>query len=193
MKTELGTRSRLIATTAELLQTRGYQATGLNRILQGSSTAKGALYHHFPGGKEELAVHALAAGGAFVDQAIEQALASTDNLSEALHILAQAFAEQLQTSNYQKGCPIATTALEEAALNDHLQLACNKVFHAWQARTEQSLLQSGWEPTNATKMATFILAVLEGGLLLSRVERTTQPLEQVVDILAILLTQGEKK
>ncbi len=49
----------MIETMAKLLQKQGYHGTGLNEVIQVSGSPKGSIYHHFPGGKEALAVAAI--------------------------------------------------------------------------------------------------------------------------------------
>jgi AcrR family transcriptional regulator len=52
------TRSALVTSAIELFALRGYPATSLDAIAAAARVTKGALYHHFPGGKKELFVAA---------------------------------------------------------------------------------------------------------------------------------------
>jgi len=52
------TRTRMIETTARLLQHRGYHGTALSDILAASAAPRGSLYFHFPGGKDQLVIEA---------------------------------------------------------------------------------------------------------------------------------------
>lgn len=54
------TRERLIRAGVELFQTKGYHGVGIVEILQAAGAPKGSFYHHFPRGKEQLAVEAMA-------------------------------------------------------------------------------------------------------------------------------------
>ena len=47
-------KRKVVETTRTLMQTQGYNATGLNQIIKVSGTPKGSLYHYFPGGKVRL-------------------------------------------------------------------------------------------------------------------------------------------
>lgn len=192
METE-GTRARLIAATSALLEAQGYHATGLNQILQESAAPKGSLYHHFPGGKEELAAEALAIAGQVITNDLDTIAEQGVDFATALSAIASVFCERLQTSDFQKGCPLATVALEMAATSDPLQHSCRDTYHAWQERIARSLIASyGWEPARASAIALFVLSAIEGALLLCRVERSTQPLERVVEELR-LLVEGDTK
>jgi AcrR family transcriptional regulator len=91
------TRSRILSAAQWLFRKRGYHATGVNDILAAANAPKGSLYHHFPGGKEEI--------GVAVIQAITEGLlglfaASRARSTEALLLQAGerlvAIAEQTQ-------------------------------------------------------------------------------------------------
>jgi TetR/AcrR family transcriptional regulator, lmrAB and yxaGH operons repressor len=55
----MDTKSLLIDTATTLFQQKGYKSVGLNEILKACNVTKGALYHHFPNGKEELLITCL--------------------------------------------------------------------------------------------------------------------------------------
>ena len=176
-----GTRVRIIAATTDLLEAQGYHATGLNQILQQSNAPKGSLYHHFPAGKEALAAEAMEAAGQVVTHDLDALIAAGLDFGSALTPLLAFFCERLRTSDFQKGCPVATVTLETAATSDPIQQACRSVYHCWQIRIEQLLIASGWSPTRAPAMALFALSAIEGALILCRAERSTLPLEQVAE------------
>lgn len=74
------TRERLIAVARELFGQRGYEATSIEAVLEGSGVARGALYHHFKG-KAELFDAALESlYGELALQAGDEARASEDPL-----------------------------------------------------------------------------------------------------------------
>ncbi len=96
METE-GTRARIIATTVALMEAQGYHATGLNQILHQSATPKGSLYHHFPGGKEELAAEAVLAAGQAITNDLDAIVVEGTDFGIALSLLSSLFRERLQT------------------------------------------------------------------------------------------------
>ncbi len=172
------TKARLIETTADLIASQGYHATGLNQITHESGTPMGSLYYHFRGGKDELVAAALLAGGEAITQAMRQVFPTADSLPAALRALVGILTEQLQTSDYRKGCPIATVILETAAQNDALQSTAQAIYREWQTEIADFLVKAGWLDERAAALAQFALTVIEGGLLLSRAERSIAPLEQ---------------
>ena len=63
-----------------LFQAKGYHATGINEVLERAKAPKGSFYHHFPGGKEALAIAAIqwieAETTAFLDKTAEDSAAA---------------------------------------------------------------------------------------------------------------------
>src|SRR5580704_7084036 len=58
-KSKLPTRDRLIRAGVYFFETQGYHGTGVAAILARAKSVKGSFYHHFPHGKEQLAVASL--------------------------------------------------------------------------------------------------------------------------------------
>ena len=48
------TRQRMLASTAQLIRERGARATSIDDVLTHSGAPRGSVYHHFPGGREQL-------------------------------------------------------------------------------------------------------------------------------------------
>ncbi|MBT5897125.1 MAG: helix-turn-helix transcriptional regulator, partial [Rhodospirillaceae bacterium] len=61
-------RQTMIWAAAKLFRRRGYSGTGLRDILAASGAARGSLYHHFPGGKEEIGAAAVTSAGGLVTE-----------------------------------------------------------------------------------------------------------------------------
>ncbi|MDQ2631261.1 MAG: TetR/AcrR family transcriptional regulator, partial [Actinomycetota bacterium] len=51
-------RDRMIRSAATLFRERGVEGTAFADVLEHSSTPRGSVYHHFPGGKQQLAEEA---------------------------------------------------------------------------------------------------------------------------------------
>jgi TetR/AcrR family transcriptional repressor of lmrAB and yxaGH operons len=179
-------RQAFIGATAELLQRQGFNATGLNEIVARSGAPKGSLYFHFPGGKEELAVAAMAQAGENLRQAIEAILTSSEDLAETLGRLVDTLAAGLQRSGYELGCPIATVALEAAASSEAVRTTADAAFGSWLDVLQRRLLEAGLNAADAERRALLVLAALEGALILARARRDTGPLAAVRDELVAL-------
>jgi TetR/AcrR family transcriptional repressor of lmrAB and yxaGH operons len=179
-------RQAFVAATADLLRRQGYNATGLNEIVAHAGAPKGSLYFHFPGGKEELAVTAMARSGDQLRRAIEALVTSSEDLGESLQRLVDALALGLESSSYEAGCPIATITLEAATTSEAVRTTADAVFSSWLAVLQERLVAAGLDVANAERRALFVLAAIEGALILARARRDTGPLSVVREELVAL-------
>ena len=58
------TRERILDVSADLFRRQGMAGTGIKQILRDADAPFGSLYHHFPGGKDELAAETIKRAGA---------------------------------------------------------------------------------------------------------------------------------
>jgi len=173
------TRERIVDATAVLFQRAGYTGTGLKQIAAESGAPMGSLYHFFPGGKEELAASALLASGVGYRLLIEAVLdGATDYVTGVADVFAGA-AEALRLSDYADACPIATVALEVASTNDTLRLVTAEVFEDWINTGVHRGVEAGLSAAAARDFAIFFIAALEGGFLLCRAAKSTDPMAAI--------------
>jgi AcrR family transcriptional regulator len=162
------TRAELVETMARLLRVQGYTATGRAQLLAESGVSNGSLYHHFPGGMEELAAAALEASGTLVSGALREALDSAPNAGQGL-VRFLDIAAGATTGERCAGCPIAPTALESPIISPRLRTVAARCFDDWEALIATRLRADGWPDGSAPAAASAALALIEGALLLARV------------------------
>ena len=170
----------MLEAAAVLFHTKGYHATGLNELVSASEAPKGSLYFHFPGGKEQLAAEALRLSG---DRLCEQITALVNQASgpaDAIEALIELLATSLEESDFQRGCPLATAALDAADDSAEIRNACASGYRSWQELITNSLASHGVANERAERLGTVVLAGIEGALLLAKTQRDTAPLYAVV-------------
>jgi len=153
---------------ARLLRDQGYTATGRAQLLAESDVSNGSLYHHFPGGMEELAQAALEASGRVVAEALREALDGAPSAGAGVARfldIAQATAIDDQCA----GCPVAPTALESPIISPRLREVAARSFGEWEALIAARLRADGWSEDSRSAAASAALALIEGALLLARV------------------------
>lgn len=182
---ESAARLRLIQTTARLLQTQGYHNTGLNQVVAEAGAPKGSLYHYFPGGKVALAVTAIEHSAQQTARILGELATGQPDAQRGLAAVIEHFIGEFESSAYQKGCPIATVTLEQAALDDAIQAACARAYALWQQGLAAWL--SALKVPNAAALAEHLLVLIEGAMLLSRAQRDCAPLRRVREGLPLLL------
>lgn len=183
-------RDQIIETTCSLLELQGYHATGLNQIVSESGSPKGSLYHYFPGGKEELTAESLSRVGRLVLDRIVVNLAMESNTAQSVRGFIHTVAENVALSGYRTGGPITTVAMETAATNERLRETCYQIYDGWQNAFRDRLVAGGFMADRSEALATVIVAGLEGGIILCRVRRSTQPLIAVGDEMGRLIAAG---
>lgn len=171
-------RDKLVAAAATLLRRRGYAATATTDVLRASGATSGSLYHHFPGGKEDLAVAALTASALAVEQRFTEVLAAHPSTAAALRHWVAELAAAL-AADVRDGCPVAPTALEAVHASTKLRAAAADAFERWIDPIARSLRAEGWPADRARRAAVSILAIIEGALLLSRTAGDTEALSAV--------------
>lgn len=169
------TKGKLIDTTQALIEARGYFGTGLNHILADSGAPRGSLYFHFPGGKDQLVGEAIRQASGGIDTII--ATIEAADTRALIAALLQAVGQRLEQSGWNQGCPVATVALETSASNDAIQEACSAAYSGWHKTLRDRLEADG--RADADDLATLLLALLEGAMLLARAHRSIEPLAAV--------------
>lgn len=185
------TRDSLIAAMIELLQSHGYAGAALNDIAALASAPRGSVYFHFPDGKEQLAIAAIEAAAAMVENQIDQACAQARSPLQVLTQAARTFGAVLQQSYFTKGCPLTAVAATLTDESPGLQRACAAGFERWIAMLAAHLKRTGIAPHRAAKIAEAALASIEGALVMARASRSLSPLESVIAAQASIL-EGEK-
>ncbi|HEY1832405.1 MAG TPA: TetR/AcrR family transcriptional regulator [Acidimicrobiales bacterium] len=162
------TRADLVQTMARLLRDQGYTATGRAQLLAESGVSNGSLYHHFPGGMEELAEAALEASGQAVADALGEALDGAPNAALGV-IRFLEIAEGPVGGDVCPGCPIAPTALESPIISPRLRDVAARCFDQWEGLIAARLRADGWPEDFVVETASAALSLIEGALLLARV------------------------
>ncbi|WP_028932651.1 TetR/AcrR family transcriptional regulator [Pseudonocardia spinosispora] len=171
-------RERMIRTAAALFRTQGFAATGWRQVIADSGAPWGSQAHHFPGGKEQLAVEAVALSGAGYGRLLRKVLRD-QHPADAVAQWIDLAAAHLAATEWADGCPVATLTLETAHTSTSLAAACAGAYADWRTALTDAISARGLPEPEATSLATLTLAAFEGGMLLARAERSTTPLDTV--------------
>jgi AcrR family transcriptional regulator len=96
------TMAALVAAARTLFADRGYAGVGTEEIVQAAGVTRGALYHHFRGGKEDLFHAVFVQLSAEVTQRVLAAAGSAEDPWEALVVGADAFLDASTTTEVQR-------------------------------------------------------------------------------------------
>ncbi|MGX1772356.1 TetR/AcrR family transcriptional regulator [Nocardia brasiliensis] len=169
-------RRRIEVAACELLARHGYHGFGLKALSEAACLPYGSIYHHFPGGKEEIAVAAITGTGALAGRMIRQAptdvFATTATLFEFM-------TRKLAQSDWVDGCAIGTPALDGGSDVEAVREACGAAFDAMEQAFAGLLAELGLSAQAAGELATTVVAAYEGATVLARVRRSADPLHTV--------------
>lgn len=170
------TKDRILDTTAEMFRRYGYTGTGLKQVVQQANAPFGSLYHHFPGGKEELGAEVIRRSGQMYEDLVMAIVEASPTLEQAVDNVFNGAASVLIETDYADACPIATVALEVASINEPLRQATASVFESWIAAGAERLAAKGMPAPRARELTIGLIAALEGAFVLARATRSTEPL-----------------
>lgn len=171
------TKERIVDASAELFGRQGYSGTGVKQIVAAAEAPFGSLYHHFPGGKEQLGEHVIRVAGALYGQLVEAVIDPAEDVVSGVELFFAGAAAHLAESGYADACPIATIALETASTSEPMRHASHDVFESWLASLARRFEAAGIEAARSRELAIVTLTLLEGGFLLCRAARSTEALE----------------
>ena len=186
-KERLPTRARILGAATRLFQARGYHGVGINEILAEADAPKGCFYHHFPDGKSALAAEAVAVLCAEVDQMILHHRARGRDAGAILLLVAEAMGAWLAASKWREGSLVSVIAQEAVPQDARLSEAVRDAYARWRSAFTEMLAEQGCEPGRAAALAHLAVVVLEGGMMLARVDQSVQPLVTAVREVAGLM------
>jgi TetR/AcrR family transcriptional repressor of nem operon len=168
------TRENLVRTAMRLFAEKGYGSTSIADILNTAGVNSGSLYHFFPG-KQDLLVAVLDAYLQGIDEMLLQpAWDGVEDPVERVFSLLASYRELLVTSDFFYGCPIGSLALELHEPDPAVRVALEANFTAWREAVADCISEAAKQKdvsVDADALATTVLAVMEGGVMLSRTYR----------------------
>ena len=181
------TRERILAATAELFRRQGYTGTGLKQIVAAANAPFGSLYHHFPGGKEQLGAEVIRTAGKMYEDLVMTLLRMGPDLVTGVRDSFLGAAALLEETDYADACPIETIALEVASTNETLRAACAEVFESWIEAGTTEHAGAGLSRAKARELTVVFISMLEGAFVLCRARRNTEALEIAAEVVSSLV------
>jgi TetR/AcrR family transcriptional regulator, lmrAB and yxaGH operons repressor len=165
-----GVRDRMVAGAVRLLAQRGLQATSFSSVLAATDAPRGSIYHHFPGGKDELVAAAIAASERHAIGLLDQQ-EGAPAVDVAQSFLA-AWRALLMYSDFDAGC--ALVAVTVAADSGPLRERTAEAFRAWQDTLSRALAAGGLGADDASSVA-----ASEGAVVICRARRDIRQFDLV--------------
>lgn len=170
------TKERILYASAELFRRKGYTGTGLKEVTVQAQAPFGSLYHHYPGGKEELGEDVIRTSGAFFLALFVLIADAAPDLEHAVEDFFRGAGETLVATDWEDACPIAVIALEVASTSEPLRIATADVFTSWLDEATRRGVAAGLDEPAARSLALSFISGLEGAFILCRALRSTEPM-----------------
>jgi AcrR family transcriptional regulator len=162
---------------------KGFGAVGMKDIVAASGAPIGSLYHHFPGGKTQIAREALVNAGVAYGLLIPTLVAPHDDLGEAIEsVFAEAAADMADTG-FANMCPVGSVAAEVADTVEELRDTSATIFSGWLDGGTAYFASRGLPRHTARDLTVALVSALEGAFVLARSLRDVEPLLAVGRIL----------
>jgi AcrR family transcriptional regulator len=170
-------RERMIRTAVLLFREQGIDGTSFNDVIERSGAPRGSIYHHFPGGKAQLAEEATRYAGDLIARGLAAALEGDDPVA-AVRGFAAVWLQTLTASECTAGCPIVAAALEGKRTPEAVT-AAGEAFTRMTELLAGAFERRGVAPERARAVALTSIAAIEGAIVLSRAQRSIEPLREV--------------
>lgn len=189
------TKETILKKSGILFNTNGYKATSLSNITDATGLTKGAIYQHFAS-KNELECETLAYLSSLLFYKMRDLVKRETTAGDKLRSVFNFFESYTINPPLKGGCPLLNAAIEADDTNDALRKEAVKMLS--QLRESLVIILSNGIKYKQIKTgidkeyyATLIIALLEGGIMMSKLEGNAQAIRKVLKHLNQLLTEIE--
>ncbi len=177
------TRDRLIEAARYLFWERGFAGTSMSELLARAEVNSGSFYHFFD--SKEALLRAVLEGYLELlrPMVVDPAFASAPEPLERIFAILAGYRERIVATGCQYGCPLGRLALEIDPENAPAHQLIARNFQGWIGAVRECLEEM--RPalpanTNLDALATYVLAVMEGGVMLSRSYHSVEPFDRSI-------------
>jgi TetR/AcrR family transcriptional repressor of nem operon len=188
------TRDQILNAATRLIHLRGYHSTSLDDVLRESGVGKGNFYYYFKS-KESLGyaiIDRVVQG--FLERSLEPAFAdSVADPVEQIHAFLDRIVESHRRRNCVGGCPLGNLASELSDVHEGFRQRLAEIFEHWRVKVAAALERGRASGRLAAELdvagaAGFVVASLEGAILMAKVTKDIAVMEKSVAELKQYLT-----
>ncbi|NLR79778.1 TetR/AcrR family transcriptional regulator [Chitinophaga eiseniae] len=182
-----GAKERILHTAAELFYQQGYQATGINQIIEEAGIAKASLYQHFSSKETLLTAYLQNTRVSNHDQRMKY----LEQLAPGKERLIGLFKYRLQhmQENQFRGCAFIRIAYELPHLNEDAQLQINTHNQTIKAliSSQLQLIKDPFPEASLAEWTDMLHNLYEGAGLQGYLLKSPKPVEDTINIVQKLL------
>lgn len=176
------TKDHIVEVASGLINLRGFNNTSVDAVLRASGVKKGSFYYYFKS-KEDLGYAIIESHlRRFSDHVLGKAFSGKKDALMELEDFLDIILELHRQRNCSGGCLMGNMAMEMSDIHEGFRRKFQEVFEDWRIRVAGVLQQakiSGQfnDHMDSTRLAQFVIAGVEGGILLSKVKKDIKVLE----------------
>jgi AcrR family transcriptional regulator len=174
-----GTRDRLIESALYLFWERGYAGTSMSDLLAHAGVNSGSFYHFFESKEALLRAVLETYLGALRPMVVDPAFARAEEPLARIFAILEGYRERILQTECRYGCPLGRLALEIDPENRPAHKLIAENFQGWICAVRECVDQLPVE-TDREALATYVLAVMEGAVMLSRSYGSVEPFDRAV-------------
>ncbi len=176
-------RSQILEAAATLIAEQGFTSTSVDDVIRGAKLSGKSHFYHYFKSKDELGYEVL---NRQFERFAERGLAilrepMIDPL-ERLNLFIDAVVALQAESAGRRGSPFGNLAAELADAHEGFRVRIEAVFERWASQIRSLLWEARpqlQDDVDAVRLSRFIIAALEGAVLMTRVKRDLSVLEGI--------------
>jgi TetR/AcrR family transcriptional regulator, transcriptional repressor for nem operon len=187
MRNPEATKETILKKSGVLFNTNGYKATSISHITGATGFTKGAIYKHFAS-KNELERETLAFLSNTMFVKMREIISAEDNAFYKLRAIFRFFESYISNPPLKGGCPLLNAAIEADDAHPALRKEAVKTLTILK-KSLVTILENGIEHKQIKPgidkafFATLIIASLEGGIMMSKLEGNNEDIRKITKYL----------
>ncbi|NND88721.1 MAG: TetR/AcrR family transcriptional regulator [Flavobacteriaceae bacterium] len=186
------TKNTILRESANLFNTKGYKATSISDITRATGLTKGAIYRHFES-KSDLEQQALQRLSKTMFSELGSSIQEASNFQLKMEAIFEFFSNYMETPLYEGGCPLMNASIEtDDDTNTLLRDQASRMLTKLRSSVAK-LLENGVKndqvhaDIDISTYTTVFIATLEGGIMMSKLERDDRSIHQIIDHLRMVV------
>ncbi|TCD27068.1 TetR/AcrR family transcriptional regulator [Pedobacter psychrodurus] len=181
------TRNFIVEKTAPIFNMKGYAGTSLNDITAATGLTKGSIYGNFAN-KDEVALAAFDYNLKNVSSRIDAEMNKQVSIKDKLLVYINIYQKFIDGSVSEGGCPVLNTAVDADDTHTELREKVLKAVLGWKNKIAK-LVEAGISAKeinadhNPEQVALTIIAIIEGGIMISRLTTKTSHWDLIMESL----------
>ena len=184
MLKSLNTRDRLVDSGRYLFWERGFAGTSMAELLAHAGVNSGSFYYFFESKEDLLRAVLEAYVKALRPMIVDPAFARTNDPVGRIFAILSGYRERILQTDCKYGCPLGRLALEIDPENRPAHALIAENFQNWIGVVRECIEQIKDQlpkTTDPDALSTYVLAVMEGGVMLSRSCGSVEPFDRVIN------------